>query len=66
MDKRLIDEGLKAKMLLSVHDELIFEAPEDEIQKLEQIVCDVMEHAVELDVPLKVDVSWGNSWFEAK
>jgi DNA polymerase-1 len=66
MDQRLMDEGLEAKMLLSVHDELIFEAPEHEIEKLETIVCEVMEEAVTLDIPLKVDVSWGNSWFEAK
>lgn len=66
MDKRLIDEKLEAKMLLTVHDELIFEAPENEIEKLKKIVCDVMEQAVQLDVPLKVDVSWGDSWYEAK
>jgi DNA polymerase I len=66
MDKRLIDENLEAKMLLTVHDELIFEAPENEIDKLKEIVCEVMEQAVQLDVPLKVDVSWGDSWFEAK
>jgi DNA polymerase I len=66
MDKRLSDENLEAKMLLTVHDELIFEAPEQEIEKLKKIVCDVMEQAVQLDVPLKVDVSWGDSWYEAK
>ncbi|WNB93174.1 DNA polymerase I [Bacillus sp. NEB1478] len=66
MDQRLTEEGFEAKMLLSVHDELIFEVPEHEIEKLEKIVCDVMENTVELDVPLKVDVSWGDSWFEAK
>jgi DNA polymerase-1 len=66
MDLRLTEENLEAKMLLTVHDELIFEAPEQEIEKLEKIVCDVMEQAVQLDVPLKVDVSWGESWFEAK
>lgn len=66
MDQRLSKEKLEAKMLLTVHDELIFEVPENELQKLEQIVCEVMEQAVELDVPLKVDVNWGDSWFEAK
>lgn len=66
MDQRLSEEKLEAKMLLTVHDELIFEVPEEELQKLEQIVCEVMEQAVELDVPLKVDVNWGDSWFEAK
>ncbi|MBY6035220.1 DNA polymerase I [Fictibacillus nanhaiensis] len=66
MDQRLIEEKLEAKMLLTVHDELIFEAPEQEIAKLKKLVCEVMEQAVQLDVPLKVDVSWGDSWFEAK
>jgi DNA polymerase I len=66
MKERLKEEELEAKMLLTVHDELIFEAPEHEIDKLKNIVCEVMEQAVQLDVPLKVDVSWGDSWFEAK
>ncbi|WP_261133214.1 DNA polymerase I [Bacillus sp. Marseille-Q3570] len=66
MAKRLKREKLKTRMLLQVHDELIFEAPKDEIEKLEKIVPDVMEHAVQLDVPLKVDYSYGNTWYDAK
>ncbi|QJX63377.1 DNA polymerase I [Niallia circulans] len=66
MAKRLEVEGLKAKLLLQVHDELIFEAPKDEIEKLKEIVPDVMEHAVELSVPLKVDYSYGPTWYDAK
>lgn len=66
MAKRLEVEGLKAKLLLQVHDELIFEAPKDEIEKLKVIVPDVMENAVELSVPLKVDYAYGDSWFDAK
>lgn len=66
MAKRLEVEGLKAKLLLQVHDELIFEAPKDEIDKLKEIVPDVMEHAVELSVPLKVDYSYGPTWYDAK
>lgn len=66
MNSRLEEEGLRARLLLQVHDELIFEAPEEEIGKLKEIVPDVMEHAVELHVPLKVDYSYGPTWFDAK
>ncbi|URM33857.1 DNA polymerase I [Cytobacillus firmus] len=66
MADRLRKEGLKARLLLSVHDELIFEAPEDEIETLKKIVPDVMENTVELKVPLKVDYSYGPTWFDAK
>lgn len=66
MDKRLKTEGLEATMLLQVHDELIFEAPEAEIPLLEKLVAEVMENAVALNVPLKVDSSSGDSWYESK
>ncbi len=65
MDKKLKEENMQATMLLQVHDELIFEAPEEEIPKLKQLVKDVMERTVELSVPLKVESSVGNSWYEA-
>jgi DNA polymerase I len=66
MADRLREEGLQARLLLSVHDELIFEAPEEEIEILKRIVPDVMENTVDLDVPLKVDFSYGPTWFDAK
>lgn len=66
MAARLEKEELKTRLLLQVHDELIFEAPKDEIERLKEIVPDVMEHAVELKVPLKVDFSYGPTWFDAK
>lgn len=66
MAKRLKSEKMAATMLLQVHDELVFEAPKEEIPKLEKLVKDVMEHAVSLSVPLKVDSSTGNTWYEAK
>jgi DNA polymerase I len=59
-------EGLQARLLLQVHDELILEAPKSELEKLQEIVSDVMENAVELKVPLKVDVAYGSTWFDAK
>lgn len=66
MDERLESEQMEAKLLLQVHDELIFEAPEAEIAKLAEIVPDVMENAVALSVPLKVDSAHGDSWYDAK
>ncbi|HZH60051.1 MAG TPA: DNA polymerase, partial [Metabacillus sp.] len=66
MAERLKQEKLQTKLLLQVHDELIFEAPKEEVAMLEKIVPDVMENAVELKVPLKVDYSYGNSWYDAK
>ncbi len=66
MEARLKEEGLKSKLLLQVHDELIFEAPQEEIEILERIVPEVMEHAIELVVPLKVDFNYGQTWYDAK
>lgn len=66
MDKRLKEEKLEARMLLQVHDELIFETPVNEIEILEKLVAEVMENAVELSIPLKVESSWGDNWYEAK
>jgi DNA polymerase-1 len=66
MAEKLKEHKLQATMLLQVHDELIFEAPEEELPVLEKLVSEVMENAVELNVPLKVDSSYGNSWYEAK
>ncbi|MBS4191570.1 DNA polymerase I [Bacillus sp. FJAT-49705] len=66
MAARLKNENLKTKLLLQVHDELIFEAPKEEIEVLKKIVPEVMENAVELKVPLKVDFSYGPTWFDAK
>ncbi|HEY9582091.1 MAG TPA: DNA polymerase I, partial [Savagea sp.] len=64
MNARLKEEGLQAKMLLQVHDELIFEAPAEEIAILEKIVPEVMEQTIQLRVPLKVDSASGASWYE--
>ncbi|WP_043934135.1 DNA polymerase I [Bacillus sp. EB01] len=66
MADALRKEGLKSNLLLSVHDELIFEAPKEEITVLEKLVPEVMENAIELKVPLKVDYSYGPSWYDAK
>lgn len=66
MQKMLREKGLKAKMLLQVHDELIFEAPKEEIPVLKELVSKVMDSAVDLAVPLKVESASGDTWFDAK
>lgn len=66
MAERLISENMQTKMLLQVHDELIFEAPPEEIAMLEKIVPEVMENAIKLIVPLKVDYAFGSSWYDTK
>ncbi|ETA74417.1 DNA polymerase I [Ligilactobacillus equi DSM 15833 = JCM 10991] len=66
VNKRLRQEGLQAKMLLQVHDELIFEAPKEEIPVLQKIIPEVMDSAVSLEVPLKVESKHGITWFDTK
>ena len=66
MQKMLEKEKLQANLLLQVHDEMIFEAPKSEIPTLEKLVPSVMDSAVRLDVPLKVETAHGKTWYEAK
>ncbi|WP_071431882.1 DNA polymerase I [Angelakisella massiliensis] len=63
--QRLREEGLKAKLILQVHDELIVEAPEEEASRAAEIVRDAMTHAVSLAVPMEVDLKIGKDWAEA-
>lgn len=63
---RLKDEQLKSKLILQVHDELIVEAVEEEIDKVSKIVKEEMESAVNLQVHLDVDLNVGDSWYETK
>jgi DNA polymerase-1 len=65
MDKALKDNGMKSKMLLSVHDEIIFETPFEEKDSLISLARDVMENVHPLDVPLKVNFGTGCNWAEA-
>jgi DNA polymerase-1 len=57
---------LKSKMLLQVHDELVFEVPDDEVELMRKLVSDIMDSAVKLTVPLKVDTKVGKNWGEMK
>lgn len=58
--------NLRSTLILQVHDELILEVCQDELEEVKVIVRDSMENAMKLDVPLEVDINVGNSWFEAK
>jgi len=66
IDNELLRRGLRTRMLLQVHDELIFEAPDEEVDEVVELVCDKMEHAYELRVPLKVGVEAGPNWEELR
>ncbi len=65
IQSRIQEEGLKTKMLLQVHDELLFEVPVDEKDKVTEMIKAEMEGAVSLSVPLEVDISSGINWSEA-
>ena len=65
-DNRLIRENMKSRLILQVHDELIVEAHEDEVEQVKKILLEEMQGAMELRVPLKVDMSVGHSWYDAK
>lgn len=66
MDNALREHNLKSRMLLQVHDELVFEVPPDEVELMTTLVPETMERALVLSVPLKAEVSSGVNWYEAK
>lgn len=63
--RRLHAEGLRSRMLLQVHDELLFEAPPDEVEPLCELVREEMTGALPLDVPIEVDIGVGDNWLDA-
>ena len=65
IQQKLEAQELKTKMLLQVHDELVFESPEEEIETASQLIKTEMESAVETKVPLLVEVGVGRNWLEA-
>lgn len=65
IDKALHEQNLRTQMLLQVHDELLFEAPEDELEVVTPLIRQLMESAVRTTVPLLVEVGIGNNWLEA-
>ena len=65
IDKKIYEEKLQSRMILQVHDELVFDVPKEEKNILSNIVKIEMENALELQVPLVVDLGMGNNWLEA-
>jgi len=65
LDAKLKSGGFQARMILQVHDELLLDLPEEELEKVKPMVKDTMETAIELDVQLKVDMAVGRNWLEA-
>ncbi|MBC8277284.1 MAG: DNA polymerase I [FCB group bacterium] len=63
--ERMVREQVKSMMIMQVHDELVFEVPEEEFEVMEKLVVEEMEGAMPLDVPVKVDASYGDDWLEA-
>ena len=66
IDKRFIKENIKSKMLLQIHDELVFDIIKDEEKKVIDIVTDAMQNIVKLEVPLKVSSDLGKDLYECK
>lgn len=64
--RRLAEEGLKARLILTVHDELLIEAPEEEAGQVVGLLRESMEGVIKLKVPLQSDIKTGNSWYETK
>jgi DNA polymerase-1 len=65
IDRKMTEAGLKSRMLLQVHDELVFEVASGELETLKKLVVENMENVVELSVPLEVQLGLGRSWDEA-
>ena len=62
IDQWILEEKLETRIILQVHDELVFETPRNEMESLKELVFDEMPGAMNLDVILKVDAKWGPTW----
>jgi DNA polymerase-1 len=65
VDARIKQEGCRSRLIMQVHDELVFEVPEEELLRMELLVEEEMSRAAEMKVPLKVDINYGANWSEA-
>jgi len=65
IDKKIQREQMKSRMILQIHDELLFEVPKDELDTIKNLVIYEMENAMDLNVPIKVDSNYGKNWYEA-
>ena len=66
VSRMMQEKKVQSRLLLQVHDELIFEVPENELELMIELVTKTMEDVVELKVPLKADYSYGPTWYDAK
>jgi len=66
VDQRLMRENLKSQLILQVHDELIVEAHQSEVERVKEILREEMEGAMKLSVPLTIDMQCGRSWYDTK
>jgi DNA polymerase-1 len=66
VDNALHDAGLKTQLIMQIHDELLFEAPEAEVKQAEEIIKREMESAADMDVPLVVEIGAGTNWMNTK
>lgn len=66
IDNEIKKNNLRAKMIVQVHDELVFDCPKDELEELKKIIRNIMENTYQLNVPLKVDIEYGDDWYQAK
>ena len=66
IDRMMREAGVKSKMILQVHDELIFDVPEDEVEQMKKLIDEGMVNAMKLKVPLTAECSVGKTWYEAK
>jgi DNA polymerase-1 len=64
LDRRLADDGYEAKLTIQVHDEFVLDVPKKEVKDVEKLVCEVMENAMKLDVPLRVNTAHGDNWMD--
>lgn len=63
---RLLEENLKSRLIITVHDELLIETAEDEIERVKEILTEGMQQAADLKVTLAIDLHTGKNWYEAK
>ena len=64
--KEIKEKNLKSKLIIQVHDELVFDCLKVEQEEITNIMKNVMENICKLNVPLKIDIEYGNNWYEAK
>ena len=66
VDKKLKEGNYQTKLISQIHDELLFKVPIEEKEEIYQLIKDTMEHAIDIDVELKVDGGFGHTWYDAK